>query len=1189
MKHCKSCPDSPQGQFRMRARTARLPRLSTALAACLAAACLAAGPCQAWAEPDAAPAPPAMLAAASEAETPAGNAVGATVSADGLEFKVASAAEPGGAHGTATLESAADFEGASLALDTVSATVDGVEYVYDVVGVASRAAYGNDALASVSFSRALVQGSPAIGAYAFANCANLESVSFSGDVAGIGDHAFQYCRKLSSVSFAQGSALYVNSVYSTAAIGAGAFRGCSSLRTLSIPPIPSATRFGDAYGSFADYNPASNQQAGISDLSLRYCSGYQPWWHSGAAPVCRDGISSSAFSGCSSLATVIFQAGAPLGAYAYFYLGSSFFEQCPKLDSLVFMSRQAYAADPNGSLHNGGYTDFFADTGAPDAPDLYYAVDYYASAEASAADGSADASARLARVEYRRSTPVASIAAGDAAALSSWVYPDAQAYRLLDSDGTVPDPNEAAVAAGLSSSTTWVWKLCSGQSRRAGLTDSCRAYLVAAGDLAAGRLAGGAMDALQKACDQNFSRWLLDGAEQDSGFDAKRYYDPHATYAYGNGAASVTDSYQVGTASSEALAGSAWVELSGDAQASLLGALSVCAADGAQLPSSAYALSFKRYDSATASLVPTELGAQDGPVLVTVSAQANSGYTGSFDEWVLVRAHAGTVLARYTDTSAATFAAAIWYDGEGSANRVAAGAASVQVGSKDLPSALVACGYAGLTSGLISVADESSEGYGFALSASSKDASFPRDSRFADAADFAAKAYAAFERRTRGELGLASAAYPWGGSAVLVSEAALHDVAGPAASLSYALAAPVFFAAEDGSVSADTLGCLDDFPEVIVVGDAAAFSESALSSLRGKLGSAISVKRLTGDAGSIASLSTAVADELIARGAATCSTVAVYEAADPLDAIGCLNLAGKAHGISLAVQGSADAKAQLSYAYDKRYGIDRVRLFGRGPAAAGSDAYDLEAAFGALWSGAAPDVAPASGDTLALYGALFAIGGGGSAITHAGDIYEHGVIPAGSYSHFGKSYTLAAPVAAYSGSALTAVEAPVAARGLVYTGKKLTGVAAGEGYSVKSGTAVHPGSYTAVATLEEGYVWSDGTSEPKSISYAIGKAAQKLKAKKKTITVSAAKLAKKAVSVKAAKVKKGNSAKGKITYRYVKANKSKRKFQVAKSGKLTIKKGVKRGTYKLIVRATAAETADYKSTFKKFAVTLKVK
>lgn len=84
------------------------------------------------------------------------------------------------------------------------------------------------------------------------------------------------------------------------------------------------------------------------------------------------------------------------------------------------------------------------------------------------------------------------------------------------------------------------------------------------------------------------------------------------------------------------------------------------------------------------------------------------------------------------------------------------------------------------------------------------------------------------------------------------------------------------------------------------------------------------------------------------------------------------------------------------------------------------------------------------------------------------------------------------PVAGYwvvapkGGSEPEVIAVPTAASNLVYTGNEQTGVAAGTGYTL-SGTyaATDAGDYTATATLEEGYIWSDSTTEAKSINWSI--------------------------------------------------------------------------------------------------------
>ncbi|MCR4584518.1 MAG: Ig-like domain-containing protein, partial [Lachnospiraceae bacterium] len=67
--------------------------------------------------------------------------------------------------------------------------------------------------------------------------------------------------------------------------------------------------------------------------------------------------------------------------------------------------------------------------------------------------------------------------------------------------------------------------------------------------------------------------------------------------------------------------------------------------------------------------------------------------------------------------------------------------------------------------------------------------------------------------------------------------------------------------------------------------------------------------------------------------------------------------------------------------------------------------------------------------------------------------------------------------------------APTAVTGLVYNGHVQTGVAVGTGYTLTGNTATDAGTYTATATLQTGYLWSDGTSEPKMISWSIAKTA----------------------------------------------------------------------------------------------------
>lgn len=68
------------------------------------------------------------------------------------------------------------------------------------------------------------------------------------------------------------------------------------------------------------------------------------------------------------------------------------------------------------------------------------------------------------------------------------------------------------------------------------------------------------------------------------------------------------------------------------------------------------------------------------------------------------------------------------------------------------------------------------------------------------------------------------------------------------------------------------------------------------------------------------------------------------------------------------------------------------------------------------------------------------------------------------------------------------VPIPTANTGLRWTGQEQTGVDEGTGYTLSGNTGTNVGQYTAAATLQEGYLWADGSSEPKNIPWEIRKA-----------------------------------------------------------------------------------------------------
>lgn len=102
------------------------------------------------------------------------------------------------------------------------------------------------------------------------------------------------------------------------------------------------------------------------------------------------------------------------------------------------------------------------------------------------------------------------------------------------------------------------------------------------------------------------------------------------------------------------------------------------------------------------------------------------------------------------------------------------------------------------------------------------------------------------------------------------------------------------------------------------------------------------------------------------------------------------------------------------------------------------------------------------------------------------------------------------------------------------------------------------------------------------------KAANTMKAKGKTVKVKASKLKKKALVIKRRKAMRVSGAKGDVTYKLVKGNK--KRFKVySKTGKIKIKRGTKKGSYKIKVRITAAGNSQYKSKSKLVTIKIRVK
>ena len=106
-------------------------------------------------------------------------------------------------------------------------------------------------------------------------------------------------------------------------------------------------------------------------------------------------------------------------------------------------------------------------------------------------------------------------------------------------------------------------------------------------------------------------------------------------------------------------------------------------------------------------------------------------------------------------------------------------------------------------------------------------------------------------------------------------------------------------------------------------------------------------------------------------------------------------------------------------------------------------------------------------------------------------------------------------------------------------------------------------------------------------TYSPKKTANTLKAKGRIVSVKKAKVKKSNVVVKRAKAIAISGAEGKVTYAKAKGNK---KIVINKTnGTLTVKKGLKKGTYKVKIKVHAAGNSKYNPITKTVTVTIKVK
>ncbi len=888
----------------------------------------------------------------------------------------------------------------------------------------------------------------AIGEYAFSGSPNFEWIDFPSKVGGIDSYAFLDCTALKSVNFPDDALIYSTPTIANtyAGIKVGAFKNCTSLEFIALPASINGIRKGDYYYTATQYSPFLTFQNGGSSSTL--VSGYAigGWGHDEfvTIPVFDGQGTGGIFQGCTSLKSVTFRAGAPRGMFSL-DIGNSY-EGCTDLEALVFEAAdQPYWMDPNRALDQASYTEYWDEE--EDIPTYYYAVDYYLTDNIDdiVAEGYPEntpenvnsddiyvvgdivknyysAQDRLCRVEYARGTPASAIATSDEEVLSEYMYGDAAQYAQTGySDGVIPDPNEAAAAAGLDTSINWVWKLSNTQSRRSGLSESCSAYLAPANDISVGRVSADQIDVEYKLCDQNLSRGFLPAEDgigfvftDDVGFDVARYkkYETESSGRYNFGQQALVNFEEGATA---------WFSLSSTAS-NFYHDIDIVAADGTVLGPDEYDITFEAYDADAEVMYDATLGQDLGPLLMTVTPTEDSGYTGVLKEWVLTEHHEGTVKSLFTGSSSgagATWYQAQYYDGNtlSTSGRVRFGTYTERISSDaDSATALLASSYAGLLKAKIEVYDGAGTSYegGFRLSAGDNTNINFTPIEGESASERACAFYDGFEYY-RTNLGATRDDYPWGNTAIITTPDSLDTTLSAVASYSYSMSAPIFFTEADNiTLSKDTLTYLSDFDRVVVIGDETTYSAAAFSALKVYLGSDKEVVRITGDAGSTCALTLAVADELVATGYADFSFVSVIGGNDPFDILGALNFSGHEGGVSLVSTCSADTKRISAYLRDNRDDAYTIRLFGRS-ATSGTNPittpFDLEDSLADLWGDTYEMPVVGTGDTLNLWGVNFTIAGDdsvGYTIEPTSGYTQESMptIYAGTYYYAGTGYTL---------------------------------------------------------------------------------------------------------------------------------------------------------------------------------------
>ncbi len=178
------------------------------------------------------------------------------------------------------------------------------------------------------------------------------------------------------------------------------------------------------------------------------------------------------------------------------------------------------------------------------------------------------------------------------------------------------------------------------------------------------------------------------------------------------------------------------------------------------------------------------------------------------------------------------------------------------------------------------------------------------------------------------------------------------------------------------------------------------------------------------------------------------------------------------------------------------------------------------------------------------------------------------------------------------GESLTRVLKTYPASGHEWNEGKITREATAEAEGEKLYTCNVCGATKAEAIPKIGPAPSGDNSQQDGKVQPAAKKAQPMTVKAKTVKLKAKKLKKKKQTVARKKAMTIKNARGKLTFKKVKVNKKKyaKKFIVnKKTGKITVKKGVKKGLYKVTVKVRAAGNGTYKAGSKTVVVKIRVR